>query len=184
MSILHHPFRPTFAGRQAKMQCGIEVDIENQTDLIRARAIQERLMLGTQGGEKHGLDYAAESRQLHRIGGDCFDCLKLSEDRFCFIVGDASGKGTAAALMISSVQTSLRLALSFLGESPVAAMATANSYFHTVSLPDCYATVFCGVYDRSQRTLRYVNAQSVHSASAGQLDRMARYWRCARRDVP
>lgn len=166
------------------MQCGIEVDIENQTDLIRARAIQERLMLGTQGGEKHGLDYAAESRQLHRIGGDCFDCLKLSEDRFCFIVGDASGKGTAAALMISSVQTSLRLALSFLGESPVAAMATANSYFHTVSLPDCYATVFCGVYDRSQRTLRYVNAQSVHSASAGQLDRMARYWRCARRDVP
>jgi len=40
------------------------------------------LLLGTQGGEKDGLDYAAESRQLHRIGGDCFDCLKLSEDRF------------------------------------------------------------------------------------------------------
>ncbi|MBI1898196.1 MAG: serine/threonine-protein phosphatase [Acidobacteria bacterium] len=77
---------------------------------------------------------------------------------FCFIVADASGKGTAAALMISSVQTALRLALSFWGQSPAAAVATVNSYFHKASLPDCYVTVFCGIYDHSQRTLRYVNA--------------------------
>jgi sigma-B regulation protein RsbU (phosphoserine phosphatase) len=74
------------------------------------------------------------------------------------VVGDASGKGVAAALMIASVQSSLRTAALFTGNDPAALVKIVNLQAYDSSLADRYATVFYGVFDRSTRMLRYVNA--------------------------
>jgi len=73
-------------------------------------------------------------------------------------VGDASGKGLAAALMIANVQSSLRTAAMFAGDDGTAVMEAVNCQVHASSLADRFATLFYGVFDRATRRLRYVNA--------------------------
>src|SRR5215831_12644066 len=103
-------------------------------------------------------DYSARCRQIRALGGDCYSFLPLKGDRLAFVVGDASGKGLAAALMIANVQSSLRTAALFTGDDLPALLKAVNRQAYTSSLADRYATLFYGVFDGATRTLRYVNA--------------------------
>jgi sigma-B regulation protein RsbU (phosphoserine phosphatase) len=104
------------------------------------------------------LSYSARCRQVCELGGDCYDFVPLPENRLALAVGDASGKGLAAALMISSVQSSLRTAALFTGDDAPAAVRVVNRQVHASSLTGRYATLFYGVFDGVSRTLQYVNA--------------------------
>ena len=104
------------------------------------------------------LDCSARCRQLHELGGDCFDFLPLAGNNLAFAVGDASGKGFAAALMIANVQSSLRTAALLSGNDLAATFGAVNRQVHASSLSDRYATLFYGVLDATRQTLKYVNA--------------------------
>jgi sigma-B regulation protein RsbU (phosphoserine phosphatase) len=104
------------------------------------------------------LDYSARCRQMHQLGGDCYDFVPLANNRLALAVGDASGKGLAAALMIANVQSSLRTAALLSGNDAAAVLETVNRQVHASSFADRYATVFYGVFDAAISTLRYVNA--------------------------
>jgi len=104
------------------------------------------------------LEYSARCRQVLELGGDCYDFLPLSNHRLALAVGDASGKGLAAALMISNVLSSLRTAALFTGNDGAAALRAVNRQVHASSLSDRYATLFYGVFDGPTRRMRYVNA--------------------------
>ena len=122
-----------------------------------ASEVQQRFMARL-GPELDTLDYSAHCRQAHELGGDCYTFVPLSDNRLALAIGDASGKGLAAALMISNVQSSLRTAASFAGDDLAAVLAVVNHQVHASSLDDRYATLFYGVFDSATRTLRYVNA--------------------------
>ena len=107
-------------------------------------------------------DYSARCRQVHALGGDCYDFVPLPDDRLAMAIGDASGKGVAAALMISNVQSSLRTAALFTGNHGPAVLGVVNRQVFASSLAERYATVFYGVFDGGTRTLRYVNAGHNH----------------------
>jgi len=104
------------------------------------------------------LDYSARCRQSEEVGGDCYDFVPLEDGRLAIAVGDASGKGLAAALMISNVQASLRTAALFNGSDGAATLGTVNRHVYATSLIDRYATLFYGVFDETAGSLRYVNA--------------------------
>ena len=104
------------------------------------------------------LDYSARCRQAEQLGGDFYDFAPLPNNRLALAVGDASGKGLAAALMISNVQSSLRTAAFFTRHNGPTALRAVNRQVYASSLPDRYATLFYGVFDTATRTLRYVNA--------------------------
>ena len=104
------------------------------------------------------VEYSAKCRQAHEVGGDCYDFVPLADTRLALVVGDASGKGLAAALMISNVQSSLRTAVLFRGNDGPAMLRTVNRQIYATSLSDRYATLFYAVLDETTRTLRYVNA--------------------------
>ncbi len=104
------------------------------------------------------LSYSARCRQMRELGGDCYDFMTLPHNRLALAVGDASGNGLAAALMIANVQSSLRTAALFAGNDGPAILGTVNRQVHASSLDDRYATVFYGVFDGATRVLRYVNA--------------------------
>jgi phosphoserine phosphatase RsbU/P len=126
-------------------------------DWVTACDVQQRFM-EHRGATIDALIYSARCRQVRALGGDCYDVLPLSHNRFALAVGDASGKSLAAALMISSVQSSLRTAASFVGSDAAAVLRAVNSQAYATSLADRYATLFYGVFDGTRRTLRYVNA--------------------------
>jgi phosphoserine phosphatase RsbU/P len=104
------------------------------------------------------LDNSARCRQVRAIGGDCYNSIPLKNDRLALAVGDASGKGLAAALMIANGQSSLRTAVLFTGDDLAALLKVVNHQAYVSSAENRYATLFYGVFDGSTRTLRYVNA--------------------------
>lgn len=131
--------------------------IDVSQDWVTASYVQQRFMQPPVRLSAT-LDYSARCRQLLQLGGDCFDLLPLPDNHLAITIGDASGKGVAAALMISSVQSSLRTALAFRGCDLAAVVGIVNRQVYASSLMDRYATVFYANFDAATRTLRYVNA--------------------------
>ena len=127
------------------------------TEWKAACEVQQRFMQH-RGPWLDDLSYSARCRQARELGGDCYTFIPLEPNRLAFAIGDASGKGLAAALMISNVQSSLRTAAVLTPNDGAAALAAVNRQVYGSSTADRYATLFYGVFDSSTRTLRYVNA--------------------------
>ena len=133
------------------------VVLDVSRDWVTACDVQERFMQHT-GPAVDSLSYSARCRQVRALGGDFFDFMPLPHNRLALAVGDASGKGLAAALMISNVQSSVRTAASFAGSDGPAVVTAVNRQVHASSLEDRFATLFYGVFDGTKRRLEYVNA--------------------------
>ena len=131
--------------------------VDVSQDWLVACDVQHRFMQAVDRAAET-LDYGARCRQVRSLGGDCYSFTPQGEDRLALTIGDASGKGLAAALMISNVQSSLRTAALFTGDDPAAVLRAVNRQVYASSLEDRYATLFYGVFDRVTRQLRYVNA--------------------------
>ncbi len=131
--------------------------VDVSRDWVIACDVQQRFMQGLDPAVGT-LDFSAQCRQVHALGGDCYDFVPLADDRLALTIGDASGKGLAAALMIANVQSSLRTASLFTGNDLAAVLGIVNRQVHASSLPHRYATLFYGVFDGATRTLQYVNA--------------------------
>jgi phosphoserine phosphatase RsbU/P len=97
--------------------------------------------------------FAARCRQIRDVGGDCYDVLPLQHD--CVAL---AGKSLPAALMISSVQPSLRTAAALAGNDAARLVQTVNFHLQASSIEGRHATLFYGVFNGRTRTLRYVNA--------------------------
>ena len=132
--------------------------VDVSQDWVLACDVQQRFMQGADWTAADRVDYSAQCRQVRALGGDCYDFIPLTDNRLALAVGDASGKGLAAALMIANVQASLRTATLFSADDLAALLTVVNHQAFTSSLADRYATLFSGVFDRETRILRYVNA--------------------------
>jgi phosphoserine phosphatase RsbU/P len=134
-----------------------EIVVDVSQDWALACDVQQRFMQA-QRRAGDSVDYGARCRQVRALGGDCYDFIRLPEDRLALLVGDASGKGLAAALMIANVQSSLRTAALFTGDDLTELLKAVNHQACSSSLASRYATLFYGVFDHAKRTLRYINA--------------------------
>jgi sigma-B regulation protein RsbU (phosphoserine phosphatase) len=133
------------------------VVVDVSRDWATACDVQERFMQHV-GPSIDTLSYSGRCRQVRALGGDFYGFMPLPHNRLALAVGDASGKGLAAALMISNVQSSLRTAASFAGNDGPAVLTAVNRQVFASSLEDRFATLFYGVFDPATRRLQYVNA--------------------------
>jgi sigma-B regulation protein RsbU (phosphoserine phosphatase) len=122
-----------------------------------AREVQERLFPQTLPAIP-GLDYAAFCRPALAVGGDYYDFLALPHGQLGVAIGDVAGKGIAAALMMASLQASLRGEATRAPENLAIAMANINRLVYDSSASNRYATFFYGQYDPASGRFDYVNA--------------------------
>lgn len=122
-----------------------------------AREVQERLFPQTLP-EIVGVDYAGACRPALGVGGDYYDFLALPGGQLGIAVGDVSGKGIAAALMMASLQASLRGEATRAPENLAALVSNVNRLVYEASSANRYATFFYAQYDPRGRRLTYVNA--------------------------
>jgi sigma-B regulation protein RsbU (phosphoserine phosphatase) len=122
-----------------------------------AREVQERLFPQKLPAVA-GLDYAGHCRPALGVGGDYYDFLALPQEHLGVAIGDVSGKGIAAALMMASLQASLRGEATRAPENLAAAVANINRLVFEASADNRYATFFYGQYDPRTRKFDYVNA--------------------------
>ncbi|HVH71180.1 MAG TPA: GAF domain-containing SpoIIE family protein phosphatase, partial [Candidatus Dormibacteraeota bacterium] len=122
-----------------------------------AREVQEHLFPTTMPTIA-GLDYRGRCRPALIVGGDYFDFLALPDGKLGIAIGDVSGKGISAALVMASLQASLRSQVR-LGQRDLAELvACINGLIYEASSAERYATFFYSEYEPATRTLSYVNA--------------------------
>ena len=92
------------------------------------------------------------------IGGDYYDFLSLSGGRWGIAIGDVSGKGIGAALLMASLQASLRAQALHPHLDLTALMGDVNRLVYESSPSALFASLFYAEYQPSSRTLHYVNA--------------------------
>jgi phosphoserine phosphatase RsbU/P len=143
--------------RSHRISATMPVEIETCSEWTAASEVQQRSLQYLEPAIDT-LSYSARCRQVRELGGDAYYFVSLPHNRLALAVGDASGKGLAAALMISNVQSSLRTAVAFAGNDGAAVLGAVNREVHASSLPNRYATLFYGVFDEATRALQYVNA--------------------------
>jgi sigma-B regulation protein RsbU (phosphoserine phosphatase) len=126
-------------------------------ELEIAREVQERLF-PQKLPSISGLDYCGACRPALGVGGDYYDFLLLPGDIFGIAIGDVSGKGIAAALLMASLQASLR-GQAIAGATDLAElMGNVNRLVYDASAENRYATFFYAQYEATTRHLTYVNA--------------------------
>jgi sigma-B regulation protein RsbU (phosphoserine phosphatase) len=122
-----------------------------------AREVQERLF-PQKLPPIRGLDYAGHCRPALGVGGDYYDFLALPHGQLGIAIGDVSGKGIAAALMMASLQASLRSEATRAPENLAAAVGNINRLVYEASSSNRYATFFYGQYSPADGRFDYVNA--------------------------
>jgi predicted ester cyclase len=91
------------------------------------------------------------------VGGDFYDFLELADGRLGVVVGDATGKGVPAALMMASTRSTLR-AVAQASESPGDALRRVNDPLATDIPSNMFVTCFYAILDPKSGTLSYANA--------------------------
>ena len=102
-------------------------------------------------------EVAGVSVPAREVGGDFFNYFDLSDGRLALLVGDVSGKGVSAALLMANAQATLRARLPL--ETDLAALADLFDRDLDRNTPrNVFLTLFMGILEKDGRTLRYVNA--------------------------
>jgi phosphoserine phosphatase RsbU/P len=137
-----------------------ELARKRQRELEIAREVQRHLF-PKYPAQAAGLDFAVNCLPAQEVGGDYYNYWRGSDDRFHFALGDVSGKGIAAALLMASIQATLT-GLGARGDLPLEhMMGELGRLVLEGSLPDSYTTLILGTYDPASHRLGVVNAGHV-----------------------
>src|SRR5258707_7085703 len=126
-------------------------------DLDTAREIQLQL-LPTGAREMPGLDLAAAYVPARELGGDFYDFLPYGQGRLGFLLGDVSGKGTAAALYGSLAIGTVREIVVDHACEPACMLALLNQRLLGARLDSRFIAMLFAIYDASTRKLTLANA--------------------------
>jgi sigma-B regulation protein RsbU (phosphoserine phosphatase) len=105
-----------------------------------------------------GVSLAGLCRPAQAVGGDYYDLIELEQGRLGIAVGDVSGKGISAALLMASLRACLRTMTLLEIVHLSTLMERMNQLVYESSAVNRYATFFFAVYDPAARQLQYVNA--------------------------
>ena len=130
---------------------------KRRRELEIAREVQQRLFPQAYPAVP-GLDYAGDCRPALEVGGDYYHFMTLSPTELGIAIGDVSGKGIPAALLMATLRAFLR-GQTIGGDRDLARMmVNLNALVYESSATNRYATFFFGRYDSATRVLDYVNA--------------------------
>jgi len=124
-------------------------------ELEIAKQVQARLFPQNAPSLK-SLDYVGVCIQARKVGGDYYDFLHLPRERVGLVIGDISGKGIAAALLMVNLQASLRSQCAAANE-PQRLLRSVNDLFYANTADSSYSSLFFAEYDDKSQRLRYAN---------------------------
>lgn len=124
-----------------------------QQEMEFASRIQKKLLPDTPpkipGYSIDGRNITAQS-----VGGDYFDYIQIDKHRWAVCLGDISGKGLPASLLMSNLQAILRGQILHL-DSPAAILNKANVQLYQSTNSEKFATLFLGIVNTKEHTLYF-----------------------------
>jgi sigma-B regulation protein RsbU (phosphoserine phosphatase) len=129
-----------------------------QEEIKLAQSIQQGF-LPRCGLKTANLDICGFNHPAKEVGGDFYDIVKLDENRVFISLGDVSGKGIPAALLMANAQAVFRSQLFKKGEIRIEDLATSlNNLICQFSGPGQFITALFGIYDIPSQKFTYINA--------------------------
>jgi serine phosphatase RsbU (regulator of sigma subunit) len=122
-----------------------------------ARRIQHAL-LPKDLPELEGWEIARHYQPAREVGGDFYDFLRLEDGRMGLVIGDVSGKGIAAALVMANSQSVLRAVAQREGITPGRVLKEANEVLYAYIPPTMFITCLYAILDPESGGLVYANA--------------------------
>jgi sigma-B regulation protein RsbU (phosphoserine phosphatase) len=139
------------AGSDSGFHRALRNDLEDAKDIQKAFLPKKDLSIP-------GLACETFYRPVQSIGGDYYDFVPLQVDRWGIAIGDVCGKGIGAALLMASLQASLRAQAMHAYSNPSTLVADVDRLVLATSPKHLYASLFYAEYDAATRMLQYVNA--------------------------
>jgi len=129
---------------------------KQKRELEIAHEVQERLF-PQEYPPIPGVDYAGSCRPALDVGGDYYDFIAFSKTELGIAIGDVSGKGIPAALLMATLRAFLRGQTMQRQSDLTSVMENLNKLVFESSTSNRYATFFYGEFDAASRMMRYVN---------------------------
>jgi sigma-B regulation protein RsbU (phosphoserine phosphatase) len=134
-----------------------------ESELAIARDVQNQLFPKDVPFTK-SLELKGVCTPARMVSGDYYDFMALPNDGLAFAIGDVAGKGISAALLMATIQSTMRTQLSTANGgagkrlSAATMVATLNRQLYATTAPEKYATFYFALYDEALHTLTYTNA--------------------------
>src|SRR5687768_417517 len=128
-----------------------------EQELQVARRIQQA-SLPKEVPELTGWQISPLYRPAREVGGDFYDFFELPDGRLGLVVGDATGKGVPAALVMASARSMLRAVARASEYSPGDVLGRVNDTLVTDMPTNTFVTCFYAILDPKSGSLRYANA--------------------------
>ncbi len=128
-----------------------------EQELLVARRIQQA-SLPEEVPELEGWEISPHYQPAREVGGDFYDFFELEEGRVGVVVGDATGKGVPAALVVSATSSMMRAVAQGSGYSPGETLARVNETLLARIPPNMFITCFYCILDPKSGRLSYANA--------------------------
>lgn len=127
-----------------------------EQELAIARDIQASFLPRTLPS-RDGFSFAASYRPAQQVGGDFYDVVEIEPGHFFFVIGDVSGKGMPAALLMAQAVSTLRLILRP-QLSPATALARWNEMIYGSTIRGMFITALLGRIDAPDCTVEFASA--------------------------
>jgi sigma-B regulation protein RsbU (phosphoserine phosphatase) len=131
-------------------------EMRMERELRAARRIQS-VMLPQVPKEDYGLDIACRYVSARELGGDLYDFIRYGPQQLALLLGDVSGKGTAAALY-GAVATGIIRSLAPLKLQPADLLRRLNQFVGEHKVEDRYMTALYATWQRGRRRVRIASA--------------------------
>jgi sigma-B regulation protein RsbU (phosphoserine phosphatase) len=138
-----------------------QVERRRRSELEIAANVQQKLFPHSPRHSLQSLEYEGHCVAAREVGGDYYDFLEASGNSVAFVLGDVSGKGVPAALLMANLQACFRSQEPQALLQPAHVLEIVNRHFYDSTAAERFATLFLGVYDDRTRVLRYVNCGHV-----------------------
>lgn len=129
-------------------------------ELELASSIQKKMLPDTPPRIK-GYSVAGKNITAQEVGGDYFDYIPMEENKWALCLGDISGKGLPASLLMTNLQAILRGQTLHLA-SPGEILKLANSQLYQSTSAEKFATLFLAILDTENHTINYSSAGHEH----------------------
>lgn len=126
-----------------------------RTDLMRARDLQQKML--AEAPEVPGFSFATRYEPCDHVSGDFFSFIRLLDGRVAFAIGDVSGHGMQAGLVMSMAKKSLEIYGELIGD-PAEVLAKVNDALAGDLGGKMFVSMTYAVLSPSERTIRWVRA--------------------------
>ena len=126
-----------------------------QEEVKMASSIQRKLLPESKP-EIPGFQVSCINIPAQSVGGDYYDFIHFSSGKIGFCVGDITGKGMPAAMLMANLQATIRSQASIFEESSDCLRGTNKLLFHSTD-PEKFATVFYGILEPESGTMEFAN---------------------------